>query len=205
MDGGNAPIFWQMKCHDKRYLSEQPVCESALIFSQFQALSLPKKFLLLCHKIHLQYQDSLGIIHRKTITILNSVIFCHQTKLIYTTLLSSPFFSFLGCQVYDFGDLSFTPVPNDELYNNLVKYPRSVGLASQLLADAVNGAVTAGHSCITIGGDHRWVRKSETTIWLLYKDHRCTCFIFRPIKCLLESNSHEQYKKRCWVLKIFWL
>uniref|UniRef100_A0A8C5WRG0 Arginase n=1 Tax=Laticauda laticaudata TaxID=8630 RepID=A0A8C5WRG0_LATLA len=62
--------------------------------------------------------------------------------------------SSMGCQVYDFGDLSFTPVPNDELYNNLVKYPRSVGLASQLLADAVNGAVTAGHSCITIGGDH---------------------------------------------------
>ncbi|XP_070614978.1 arginase-2, mitochondrial [Erythrolamprus reginae] len=62
--------------------------------------------------------------------------------------------SSMGCQVYDFGDLSFTPVPNDELYNNLVKYPRSVGLASQLLADAVNGAVKAGHSCITIGGDH---------------------------------------------------
>ncbi|XP_067413869.1 arginase-2, mitochondrial isoform X2 [Emydura macquarii macquarii] len=60
----------------------------------------------------------------------------------------------LGCRVYDFGDLSFTQVPNDELYNNLVKYPRSVGLASQVLADAVSGAVAAGHSCVTMGGDH---------------------------------------------------
>uniref|UniRef100_K7FJU5 Arginase n=1 Tax=Pelodiscus sinensis TaxID=13735 RepID=K7FJU5_PELSI len=60
----------------------------------------------------------------------------------------------LGCQVYDFGDLSFTQVPNDELYNNLVKYPRSVGLASQVLADSVSGAVAAGHRCVTIGGDH---------------------------------------------------
>nr|XP_048710030.1 arginase-2, mitochondrial isoform X2 [Caretta caretta] len=60
----------------------------------------------------------------------------------------------LGCRVYDFGDLSFTQVPNDELYNNLVKYPRSVGLASQVLADSVSGAVAAGHSCVTMGGDH---------------------------------------------------
>ncbi|XP_043373347.1 arginase-2, mitochondrial isoform X4 [Dermochelys coriacea] len=60
----------------------------------------------------------------------------------------------LGCQVYDFGDLSFTQVPNDELYNNLVKYPRSVGLASQVLADSVSRAVAAGHSCVTMGGDH---------------------------------------------------
>ncbi|XP_068253421.1 arginase-2, mitochondrial isoform X1 [Nyctibius grandis] len=60
----------------------------------------------------------------------------------------------LGCQVHDFGDLNFTPVPNDELYNNLILYPRSVGLASQVLADAVSRAVAAGHSCVTIGGDH---------------------------------------------------
>ncbi|XP_010221156.1 PREDICTED: arginase-2, mitochondrial [Tinamus guttatus] len=48
---------------------------------------------------------------------------------------------FPGCQVYDSGDLSFTQVPNDELYNNLVSYPRSVGLASQVVADAVSRAV----------------------------------------------------------------
>ncbi|KAK2533276.1 arginase-2, mitochondrial isoform X1 [Columba livia] len=60
----------------------------------------------------------------------------------------------LGCQVHDFGDLNFTQVPNDELYNNLISYPRSVGSASQVLADAVSRAVAAGHSCVTIGGDH---------------------------------------------------
>ncbi|KAM4904555.1 arginase-2, mitochondrial-like [Sylvia borin] len=58
------------------------------------------------------------------------------------------------CQVHDFGDLNFTQVPNDELYNNLVLYPRSVGLASQMLADAVSRAVAAGHRCVTLGGDH---------------------------------------------------
>ncbi|XP_036239864.1 arginase-2, mitochondrial [Molothrus aeneus] len=60
----------------------------------------------------------------------------------------------LGCQVHDFGDLNFTQVPNDELYNNLVLYPRSVGLATQMLADAVSRAVAAGHRCVTLGGDH---------------------------------------------------
>lgn len=62
---------------------------------------------------------------------------------------------FLGCQVHDFGDLNFTQVPNDDLYNNLILYPRSVGLASQMLADAVSRAVAAGHRCVTLGGDHR--------------------------------------------------
>jgi len=73
-----------------------------------------------------------------------------------THSLSSFAAVFPGCQVYDFGDLNFTQVPNDELYNNLILYPRSVGLASQVLADAVSRAVAAGHSCVTIGGDHRW-------------------------------------------------
>lgn len=74
----------------------------------------------------------------------------------------SPFVvAFPGCQLYDFGDLNFTQVPNDELYNNLIYYPRSVGLASQVLADAVSRAVAAGHSCVTIGGDHRYAHKLE--------------------------------------------
>ncbi|XP_053553813.1 arginase-2, mitochondrial [Bombina bombina] len=61
--------------------------------------------------------------------------------------------SSLGCDVYDFGDLSFAKVPNDEVYNN-VKHPRTVGLACQVLADAVSRAVGTGHTCITLGGDH---------------------------------------------------
>ncbi|KGL73306.1 hypothetical protein N309_03375, partial [Tinamus guttatus] len=67
-------------------------------------------------------------------------------------LVSSLAALFPGCQVYDSGDLSFTQVPNDELYNNLVSYPRSVGLASQVVADAVSRAVAHGRlSCCMSG------------------------------------------------------
>lgn len=62
---------------------------------------------------------------------------------------------FSGCRLKDFGDLSFTPVPKDDLYNNLVANPRSVGLANQELAEVVSRAVSGGHSCVTVGGDHR--------------------------------------------------
>ncbi|XP_056666919.1 arginase-2, mitochondrial isoform X3 [Monodelphis domestica] len=60
----------------------------------------------------------------------------------------------LGCRVNDLGDLSFTPVASDECYNNLIVNPRSVGLANQELAEAVSRAVSSGHRCITVGGDH---------------------------------------------------
>lgn len=62
---------------------------------------------------------------------------------------------FLGCRLKDFGDLSFTPVPKDDLYNNLIVNPRSVGLANQELAEVVSRAVSGGYSCVTVGGDHR--------------------------------------------------
>lgn len=62
---------------------------------------------------------------------------------------------FLGCHLKDFGDLSFTPVPKDDLYNNLIANPRSVGLANQELAEVVSRAVSGGYSCVTVGGDHR--------------------------------------------------
>ncbi|XP_063803876.1 arginase-2, mitochondrial isoform X2 [Pseudophryne corroboree] len=60
----------------------------------------------------------------------------------------------IGCDIYDVGDLNFAQVPDDKLYNNTVKYPRTVGLACQVLADEVNRVVGAGHTCITLGGDH---------------------------------------------------
>ncbi|XP_045864530.1 arginase-2, mitochondrial isoform X2 [Meles meles] len=60
----------------------------------------------------------------------------------------------LGCHLKDFGDLSFTPVPKDDLYNNLIVNPRSVGLANQELAEVVSRAVSSGYSCVTVGGDH---------------------------------------------------
>uniref|UniRef100_A0A452EZF3 Arginase n=1 Tax=Capra hircus TaxID=9925 RepID=A0A452EZF3_CAPHI len=60
----------------------------------------------------------------------------------------------LGCHLKDFGDLNFTPVPKDDLYNNLIVNPRSVGLANQELAEVVSRAVSGGYSCVTVGGDH---------------------------------------------------
>ncbi|XP_003797426.1 arginase-2, mitochondrial [Otolemur garnettii] len=60
----------------------------------------------------------------------------------------------LGCHLKDFGDLSFTPVPKDDLYNNLIVNPRSVGLANQELAEVVSRAVSGGYNCVTVGGDH---------------------------------------------------
>lgn len=63
--------------------------------------------------------------------------------------------SHLGCHLKDFGDLNFTPVPKDDLYNNLIVNPRSVGLANQELAEVVSRAVAGGYSCVTVGGDHR--------------------------------------------------
>ncbi|KAG8560449.1 hypothetical protein GDO81_014985 [Engystomops pustulosus] len=62
--------------------------------------------------------------------------------------------SSIGCNVYDVGDLNFVQVPDDELYNNTVKYPRTVGLACQRLAKEVNKVIGAGHTCVTLGGDH---------------------------------------------------
>ncbi|KAM9294196.1 arginase-2, mitochondrial [Gastrophryne carolinensis] len=62
--------------------------------------------------------------------------------------------SSIGCDVYDVGDLHFAQVPNDKLYNNTVKYPRTVGLACQVLADEVSRVVETGHTCVTLGGDH---------------------------------------------------
>ncbi|GCB60290.1 arginase-2, mitochondrial [Scyliorhinus torazame] len=60
----------------------------------------------------------------------------------------------LGCKVYDYGDLSFTTVPNDTPYNNIVHHPRTVGLANQSLTEAVSRAVGDGHLSIMLGGDH---------------------------------------------------
>ncbi|KAG9464804.1 arginase-2, mitochondrial [Eleutherodactylus coqui] len=62
--------------------------------------------------------------------------------------------SSIGCNVYDAGDLNFVHVPDDELYKNTIKYPRTVGLACQRLAKEVNRVIGAGHICVTLGGDH---------------------------------------------------
>ncbi|XP_043929998.1 arginase-2, mitochondrial [Protopterus annectens] len=60
----------------------------------------------------------------------------------------------LGCGVHDCGDLKLPHIADDECYNNYIRFPRSVGLANQKLAKAVSQAIAAGHTCVTLGGDH---------------------------------------------------
>ncbi|XP_006632783.1 arginase-2, mitochondrial isoform X1 [Lepisosteus oculatus] len=55
--------------------------------------------------------------------------------------------------LHDYGDLNFTHLAKDECFMH-VPFPRTVGLANKMLASAVGSAVEAGHTCITLGGDH---------------------------------------------------
>uniref|UniRef100_A0A4W3HUV4 Arginase n=1 Tax=Callorhinchus milii TaxID=7868 RepID=A0A4W3HUV4_CALMI len=59
-----------------------------------------------------------------------------------------------SCQVYDYGDLNLTTVPNDKPYNNHVHHPRTVGSANRILAESVSRAVGDGNLCVMLGGDH---------------------------------------------------
>ena len=60
----------------------------------------------------------------------------------------------LGCSVRDYGNLRFENVPDDEPFGK-VKKPRSVGRASEQLANAVCAVKSDGHTCVMLGGDHR--------------------------------------------------
>ncbi|ELK33107.1 Arginase-2, mitochondrial [Myotis davidii] len=60
----------------------------------------------------------------------------------------------LGCGLKDFGDLSFTPVPKENLYNNLIANCRSVGLTNQELSEVGSRAVSGSYSCVTGAEDH---------------------------------------------------
>ncbi|XP_043920512.1 arginase-1 [Protopterus annectens] len=59
----------------------------------------------------------------------------------------------LGCDVKDYGDLKFEDVPNDEAFG-IVKNPRTVGKANEVLAKTVAKVQQDGRLCITMGGDH---------------------------------------------------
>ncbi|XP_028677063.1 arginase-2, mitochondrial [Erpetoichthys calabaricus] len=59
----------------------------------------------------------------------------------------------MGCNVCDYGDLSFTHLNIDETYKG-VHFPRTVGLANKVLADTVSRAVGSGNTCVMLGGDH---------------------------------------------------
>lgn len=56
--------------------------------------------------------------------------------------------------VYDFGDLSFRTIEDDEPYMD-VNSPRNVGAANKMLSGAVSRAVGAGYTLVMLGGDHR--------------------------------------------------
>ncbi|CAJ0938710.1 unnamed protein product [Ranitomeya imitator] len=55
--------------------------------------------------------------------------------------------------VKDFGDLHFPELPNDEPFQN-VKNPRTVGQATEKVANTVADVKKTGRVCLTLGGDH---------------------------------------------------
>ena len=54
----------------------------------------------------------------------------------------------------DYGALTFADVPNDSPFQ-MVKNPRSVGKASEQLADVVAEIKRNGRTSLVLGGDHR--------------------------------------------------
>ncbi|KAI4895366.1 hypothetical protein NFI96_015946 [Prochilodus magdalenae] len=58
-----------------------------------------------------------------------------------------------GCEVKDYGNLTFEDVPSDEPVGK-AKRPRAVGRANQQLSDAVRRVKSDGHTCVMLGGDH---------------------------------------------------
>ncbi|KAL7857464.1 hypothetical protein SRHO_G00163630 [Serrasalmus rhombeus] len=58
-----------------------------------------------------------------------------------------------GCEVKDYGNLTFEDVSNDEPVGS-TKSPRAVGRANQQLANAVQRVKSDGHTCVMLGGDH---------------------------------------------------
>ncbi|XP_072265014.1 arginase-1 [Pyxicephalus adspersus] len=59
----------------------------------------------------------------------------------------------LEYDVKDYSDLHFPELPQDEPFQN-VKNPRTVGLATEKVANAVTEVKKTGRICLTLGGDH---------------------------------------------------
>ncbi|KAM9315690.1 arginase-1 [Gastrophryne carolinensis] len=59
----------------------------------------------------------------------------------------------LEYDVKDYGDLNFPDLPQDEPFEN-VKNPRTVGQATEKVANAVVEVKKSGRICLTLGGDH---------------------------------------------------
>lgn len=74
---------------------------------------------------------------------------CLYQEIIWSRLCLS------GCVVKDYGNLIFEDVSNDEPIGR-TKQPRVVGLANKQVADAVQRVKNDGHTCVMLGGDHRF-------------------------------------------------
>ncbi|XP_063773373.1 arginase-1 [Pseudophryne corroboree] len=59
----------------------------------------------------------------------------------------------LDYDVKDYNDLQFPDLPNDEAFQN-VKNPRTVGQATERVANAVAEIKKSGRVCLVLGGDH---------------------------------------------------
>ncbi|XP_075453440.1 arginase-1 [Ascaphus truei] len=59
----------------------------------------------------------------------------------------------LEYDVKDYGDLQFADIPQDESFQN-VKNPRTVGQATEKLANAVSEVKKSKRMCLVLGGDH---------------------------------------------------
>ncbi|KAM9667066.1 arginase-1 isoform 2-T2 [Trichechus inunguis] len=64
-----------------------------------------------------------------------------------------------GCDVKDYGDLTFADVPNDIPFQT-VKNPRSVGQANEQLASVVAEVKKNGRTSLVLGGDHSYIMKT---------------------------------------------
>lgn len=66
-----------------------------------------------------------------------------------------------GCVVKDYGNLIFEEASNDEPFRR-TKQPRAVGLANKQVADAVQRVKNDGHTCVMLGGDHRFSKFTKS-------------------------------------------
>ncbi|KAM4866247.1 arginase-1 [Thomomys bottae] len=74
-----------------------------------------------------------------------------------------------GCDVKDYGDLSFDDVPNDMPFQ-MVKNPRSVGSATCKLAGVVENAQRQKRISVVLGGDHSLAIGSISGHTMVHKD-----------------------------------
>lgn len=78
----------------------------------------------------------------------------HITDYVLHKILFLFFIFFAEYDVRDYGDLLFPELACDEPFQN-VKNPRTVGQATEKVANVVSEVTRSGRVCLTLGGDHR--------------------------------------------------